>query len=170
MQAAVRFRLLSCAAALATLILSTSASAVGSTDPALCLQGGWQTLQKADGRSFGSEQACNAYAVHGGVLYRPILTIIPQCSTTDHVASELAIFASGFPAGSPVTLTLEGALWTSTGTNVLTSTTAGPHSFEPGTLIGQPGITPTDHFLTLTVRSAEGVTATAGVRTGCPFP
>lgn len=145
----------------AMLALSASSNAAApSTDPHLCLNGGWQSLQKDNGGHFRNEQACLRYVEHGGVLYSPTLTIVPFCDLTQ-TQFEMSIFGFGFHPNSSLTLTIEGALW-GNGTNVIGAVTDGETFFQ-----GQPAISPAT-FVTVTARDAQGVTATASAHVLCP--
>jgi hypothetical protein len=144
-----------------SLFMATTAESAAPSDPALCLNGRWHDVQADDGSRFVSEKECLRYLKHGGVLYRPQLVIIPQCRVGDHLASELAIFGSLFHPGSLVTLTLDGAIWTSTGTNVRMTFAGAEDSREPGVFIVQPIITAQQYVVTLTARDSNGLTVTA---------
>jgi hypothetical protein len=147
--------------AFATGIAYAAVPSATPSDPTLCLNGGWNEVQAGNGSRFSSEKACLRYVKRGGVLYMPKLVIIPQCTVGEHLASELAIFGSVFHPGAQVTLTLDGGIWASTGTNVRVTVAGAEGSFEPGVFIIQPGVVAQQYVLTLTARDSYGVTATA---------
>jgi hypothetical protein len=139
-----------------------------STDPQLCLDGGWQQAQEDDGSLFKKEHACLKYVDKGGVLYTPRVTIVVFCFAN---SADLGIFASGFHPGSVVTLTLSGALWQTNLSTVRTAVTGdGSGSLGPGELIIQPTLAGVDLSavdVTLTMRDAQGVNATASDSDSC---
>jgi hypothetical protein len=176
MRASRRTALAFCMGIAALLLATAASSAPPSTDPNLCLSGGWRHLQADDGSHFKNERACLNYVAHGGILYQPTLTTVVFCFDE---SVDLGIFGGGFPPGVEVTLTLTGALFLNTNSNVITTVTEdGSGSSIPGTIIGQPPLAiPVHHGattgttpITLTARTAQGITATTTNTVFCPFP
>lgn len=159
----------------AAMVLAASASSgLPSTDPQLCVDGGWRHVQPDDGDPFKSERSCLHYVAQGGKLYTPTLTAVVFCFSSN---VDLGVFASGFHPGSVVTLTLEGAVWSSNHSNVKTGRTGDADSFSPGEIITQStlgipvqgGATTGTTFITLTVRDEQGVSARTSTSVRCPF-
>lgn len=71
----------------------TPASADSAAVPAVkaCIRGGYQTLVRSDGTSFGNPGQCVAYAVRGGTLFREL----------DASSVYTAVRGAGGPAGPP---------------------------------------------------------------------
>ena len=152
------------------LMAATQTTAAG-TDPGLCSDGNWAEAQSEHGDHFRSERACLRYVERGGALFTPRLTTVVFCFST---FVDLGIFASGFHGASVTTLMLHGAVFASDQSTVRTVTTAdGSGSLGAGGFIGQPtlgGIDRAAISITLTVRDAEGVTATSTSTWSCPVP
>jgi hypothetical protein len=149
------------------LVAATQATSAG-TDPALCQDGGWAHAQSDHGEYFRSERACLRYLDKGGALYTPRLTTVIYCFGT---FADLGIFASGFHGASAATLTLHGAVFATDHSTVRTVTTAdGSGILSAGDFIGEPtlgGVDLASISITLTMRDAQGVSATSTSTWSC---
>jgi hypothetical protein len=142
--------------------LTAGIGVASAADPAaVCGNGAWHGLQTDHGETFKSERACRKYVKHGGVVFNPQVTVVSVCGTSGPF---LSLFGTGFHANSLLTLTLDGAIFKSTGTNVKTS----QPTDGQGQFVISPDVSNTGPHVTLTVTDAEGVHRTVGTGEQCP--
>jgi len=156
---------------LATALVAGVTTSASASDPNLCANGGWQSLQTDRGHEFRSENACVSYAIHGGTLFRPVVDLIPRCFT---FSTELEITASGFHQHSVVVVTIRGATFLDGSTHRTFVT--GTDETSVGILGGikvQPILAPplfSTSLVTITIRDEQGVHAEASTLMWCAPP
>ena len=157
------------ALAAASCLAGTAGAEPPSADPGLCAHSGWHSVQSATGQRFSSHGSCVSYVNHGGLLFRPSLSLIPRCFSS---SVEIEITAAWFHQASLAKLTLSGATFlfgAGTERTIMTGTDQSVAEI-PGGLKIQPVLAPplfSTSRVTVTVRDADGVTLSASTLMSC---